>query len=70
LANNVFGEGHQVDSKGVPVEMGYGSPGNETANSVAAYEKWGRNDANYERVLAKKRQNLAECDARRAKAGR
>ena len=50
--------------------MGYGSPGNETANSVAAYEKWGRNDANYERVLAKKRQNLAECDARRAKAGR
>jgi hypothetical protein len=65
---NVFGASAPRDPKsGSRTEIGLGSPGNETSQSVAAYERFGRHEPNYEKVLAKKRQNLAECDARRAK---
>jgi hypothetical protein len=67
LSEATFGAEAPRNSKGERTECGQGSPGNETAQSVAAYEKWGRNDPDYEKQLVKKRANLAACNERRAK---
>jgi hypothetical protein len=71
LRKNVFGHDYKVDPKtNLPLEQGLGSPQNETLNSVQAYERWGKSDPNYERNLARKQQNLIECQERRAKAAK
>jgi hypothetical protein len=37
---DVFGVGFRKDKQGRPIEQGLGSPGNETAQSIAAYVKY------------------------------
>jgi hypothetical protein len=62
--DNVFGVGNTT-------EVGLGAAGNETKQSVEAYIKANhppyrmQPEPSYEEHLAKKRKNLAECEARR-----
>jgi hypothetical protein len=67
-AENVFGFDHKTDRKGVPIEQGIGSESQVTANSVAAYRKWGVNDPDYERHLAKLEKLLVEQQPKREAA--
>jgi hypothetical protein len=64
-AKNVFG----ADAKKVRghfVEQGIGSPGNQTRNSIEAYRKHGKGEADYEVNLKRMEQELAESQERRA----
>jgi len=65
---DVFGEGFKRGPGGKPVEQGLGSKGNQTAESVSAYELRGRNEAGYVENLARMRRELADCQARKAAA--
>jgi hypothetical protein len=67
-AKNVFGHDHKVDRQGQPIEQGVGSEGNVTANHVASYEKWGKDDPDYERHLARLKKLLAEQQPKREAA--
>jgi len=66
VERDTFGEGFQRDRNGRPIEQGRGSDANMTAESVAAYERWCRDEPNFVETLAKKRKLLAEAEARRA----
>jgi hypothetical protein len=61
----VFGEDFKIDRNGTPIENGLGSPGNMTAQSVAAYEKWCRDEPDHGRHLARMRKLLAEQQVKR-----
>ncbi|MFY9835601.1 MAG: hypothetical protein WAK55_03890 [Xanthobacteraceae bacterium] len=63
---DVYGEGFKRDRTGKPMEQGLGTPGNQTAQSVAAYEKWGVNEPDYDKNLARMKKELADCNERRA----
>jgi|SRR6516162_1115337 hypothetical protein len=67
IADNVFGVGHRTDKNG-PQEMGLGSKDNQTRTSVEAYRKWGKDEPDYERHLARLEKELIESQARRAAA--
>ena len=62
---NVFGEGSRRDAKGNPVEQGRGSADNQTSQSVEAYRKWGKDEPDYERTLARMEKQLAASEIRR-----
>jgi hypothetical protein len=71
---NVFGHDHKTNKHGDPIEQGHGAPGNQTANSVAAYVKYcgpGRDRAaepGYEENLKRIQAEFAKCEeARKAK---
>jgi hypothetical protein len=66
IEDNVFGVGHGKDANGKPIENGLGSAANQTAQSVEAYRRWGVNDIDYEKNLARIEKELAVCEARRA----
>jgi hypothetical protein len=66
VERDTFGEGFRRDKNGKPVEMGRGAPGNQTAESIRAYEARCKHEPNFVEVLARMRKELAECDARRA----
>ena len=57
---NVFGQDFKTDRKGNPVEMGIGSESQMTANSIAAYEKWGKDEVDFEKHLARMKKLFAE----------
>lgn len=64
--NSVFGEGHQKDAAGLPVENGIGSPGNQSRHSVDSFKKYA--DMSLPRnieALARMEKELAVCEARR-----
>jgi hypothetical protein len=63
--NNVFGFDHKKDRKGVPIEQGIGSEQNVTTNHISAYEKWGKDEPDYERHLARLRKLFAEQQPKR-----
>jgi hypothetical protein len=65
---NVFGHDHKTDRHGNPIEQGIGSENNVTANHVMAYEKWCKDEPDYERHLAKLRKQLAEQQPKREAA--
>jgi hypothetical protein len=62
---NIFGTDFKIDRDGNPIEQGLGSPGNMTANSVAAYEKWCKDEPDFERKLARMKKLLAEQQIKR-----
>lgn len=62
---DTFGEGFKRDKHGKPLEQGRGSPGNQTAESVAAYEHRGKDEPNYQENLARMKRELAACEERR-----
>jgi hypothetical protein len=66
---SVFGESVEFDDDGNPIEHGIGSPGNQTSHSIESFKKY--NDctlpANAE-ALKRMEGELAECNAKRAKA--
>jgi hypothetical protein len=73
-AKNVFG--HDAKKvKGEYVEQGIGSPGNQTANSIAAYKKYcnpanpkaSDPDPNFTENLARMEKELADSNKKRAK---
>ena len=57
---NVFGQGFKTDRKGNPIEMGVGSESQMTANSIAAYEKYGKDEVDFEKHLARMKKLFAE----------
>lgn len=73
---NVFGHDHKKDRQGNPVEQGIGAPGNQTANSLAAYRKYcnpanpkaADPDQNYVENLKRMQEELAACNETRAAA--
>jgi hypothetical protein len=63
----VFGVGFARDAKtGKPVENGLGSPQNQTRQSIEAFRRFGVNEPDFERSLARMERQLAECEQRRA----
>ena len=67
-ACDVFGVDHKTDRHGKPIEQGLGAAGNQTAQSVEAYEKWCRHEPGFDRNLARMKKELADCEAKRAAA--
>lgn len=47
VENNVFGHDHKKDRHGNPIEQGIGAPGNQTRNSINAFKKYAKYDADY-----------------------
>ena len=71
-ALNVFGfdAKKRRDGKGYH-EQGYGSPGNQTRNSIDAYKKYCSHEPDFEKNVAKMERELSESnERRRAAAGR
>lgn len=64
-SRNVFGEDAKKDRHGNYIEQGRGSPGNMTKQSVEAYRRWGKDEPDFERNLARMEKELAACDAQR-----
>jgi hypothetical protein len=64
---DVFGEGFRRDKNNKPMEQGIGTPDNMTSSAVDSYEKWGKNDPNYNEHLAELKRQLAVCQERRRK---
>jgi hypothetical protein len=65
VRKNVFGHDYKTDGKGAPLEQGRGSPNNQTHQSVEAFKKWGVNEPDYERNLARMEKELVASEARR-----
>jgi hypothetical protein len=66
-ARNVFGADAKKKGK-MYIEQGIGSPGNQTRNSIEAYRKHGKGEADYEANLARMEQELKDSnDERRRK---
>ncbi len=63
--NDVFGVGHRTDVRGNPIEMGMGSPLNQTRPSIEAYKRYHRDDPDYEDVLKRLELELVESEKRR-----
>jgi hypothetical protein len=63
---NVFGVDAPKDRDGFRLEQGIGSPGNMTANSIEAYRRFGKDEPNFERNLARMQKELAACEKARA----
>jgi hypothetical protein len=62
---DTYGEGFKRDKNGKPLEQGRGSPGNQTRESVDAYERHGKNEPHYHENLARMKRELAACEERR-----
>lgn len=62
---NVFGVDAPKDRHGQRQEVGLGSPKNQTANSVAAYRKYGKGEPGYAEHLARMEKELAACEEQR-----
>ena len=62
---NVFGDDHKKDRHGNPIEQGIGSESQITANHIAAYERWCKDEPEYERHLAKLRKLFADQQPKR-----
>ena len=74
VQKNVFGQDHRTDRHGNPIEQGIGSAGNQTANSIKAYKKYGKYEDDYtpEQFAANVKRmeaELAACNEARAAAG-
>lgn len=67
-ARNVFGADYRTDAKGRPIEQGFGSESQMTVNSIAAYKKYGKDEPDYERQVARMEKLYAEQQERRRKA--
>ena len=73
---NVFGRDHKKDRQGNPIEQGIGSAANQTANSLAAYNKYCNPnnpkavdpDPNFEENFKRMKAELAACNEIRAAA--
>ena len=65
---NVFGHDHKTDRHGNPIEQGRGSASNQTAQSLAAYRKYGRDELGYAENLKRMEGELAASDKLRAEA--
>jgi hypothetical protein len=61
----VYGDGAPKDAKGAFIEQGIGSAAQPSRNSVEAYRKNGKEEAGYEKNLAKMERDLADFQARR-----
>jgi hypothetical protein len=66
LRRNIFGQDYKTDKNGNPIEQGRGSWFNQTEQSVAAFEKWHKDDPDFEKQLAVLKAQLVESNARRA----
>jgi hypothetical protein len=62
---NVFGIDAPKDKNGNRQEQGRGSSGNQTKQSIDAYKKWGRDEPDFERTVARMEKELVASDARR-----
>lgn len=62
---NVFGFDAKKDRQGNYIEQGRGSLANQTHQSVEAYRKWGKDEPDYERHLARMQKELAASEAHR-----
>jgi hypothetical protein len=62
---DVFGVDHKTDRHGRPIEQGLGSIGNQTRQSVEAYEKRCRDEPDFDKNLARMKKELADCEARK-----
>ena len=66
VEEDVFGVGFKRDRTGKPRERGVGSVIQPTAQSVAAFEKYCRNEPGYDDHLKKMKADLAEYQAKKA----
>jgi hypothetical protein len=57
---------HKLDRSGKPIEQGVGSANNQSANSIAAFEKYCSHQPDFERELARMKKELAASNERRA----
>jgi hypothetical protein len=57
---NVFGVDAPKDKRGFRLEQGLGSTRNMTQQSIDAYKKWGKDESDYERNLARMEKLFAE----------
>jgi hypothetical protein len=64
-AKNVFGHDHKTDRQGNPIEQGFGSPGNQTANSIAAFRRYHSQDPDFEKNVARMEKELVASNERR-----
>ena len=62
---NVFGIDAPKDRHGNRKEQGIGSAGNQTANSVAAYIKYCKNEPDYDENVKRMKAELAKCEEAR-----
>jgi hypothetical protein len=74
VQENVFGRDHKTDRQGNPIEQGIGSSGNQTRNSINAYKKYGKYEADFtpEKFAADVKRmeaELAVCNEAREAAG-
>ena len=72
-AQFVFGVDFKRDRHGKPIEQGIGSASQITANHISAYEKWCKDEPDFERHLARMRKLYEEQQEQRnekPKAGR
>jgi hypothetical protein len=67
VRKNVFGFDYQTARNGDPIEQGIGSPLNVTANDIAAYKKYGKDEIDFEKHLARKEKLFAEQEESRKK---
>ncbi len=63
--NDVFGVGHRTDIKGHPIEMGIGSPLNQSRQSIESYKRYHHTEPDFEDNLKRLEAQLAECEKRR-----
>jgi hypothetical protein len=69
LDANVFGVDAKKDRDGFRMEQGIGSPAQPSANSVAAYKKFGKDEPEYEKNLGRMERELAAyLEKRKAQA--
>jgi hypothetical protein len=66
MNTRVFGQGYRKTRDGRPQEQGIGSKANMTSTSIAAFERWCRDEPNFTQSLAQMKKDLADCVARRA----
>jgi hypothetical protein len=65
---DVFGSDHKKDRHGRPIEQGLGSHVNPSRQSIEAYKKFGKDEPDFGKNLARMEERLAEVQAQRAKS--
>ncbi len=64
--SNVFGVDAPKDRRGWRMEIGIGSPLNQSQQSLDAYIKYGKDEPDFERNLARMRKELEATEQRKA----
>ncbi len=59
---NVFGHDHKKDKHGNPIEQGFGAPGNQTRNSINAFKRYAKYDADYSEATFKETLQRMEAE--------